>query len=101
MTSQKIFNLHFSFTFIYLLGRSLEQVFNVLYTYSLIHYYSNLSKCFFLSFRPEHIIPDDGEECSLVEIDPQQRKRYHTNSIYDEDDDGGHPGRSQVQCQTS
>lgn len=53
-----------------------------------------------LPARPELIIPDDSEECSLVEIERSQRHRRHNHSIYDDDDDD-HGGRQHVQCQTS
>ncbi|KAK8400260.1 hypothetical protein O3P69_003159 [Scylla paramamosain] len=50
--------------------------------------------------RPEIIIPDEGEEVNLVELDHNQRGRRH-NHIYDDDDDDHHGGRQHVQCQTS
>uniref|UniRef100_A0A0P4VVM1 DnaJ homolog subfamily A member 1 n=1 Tax=Scylla olivacea TaxID=85551 RepID=A0A0P4VVM1_SCYOL len=50
--------------------------------------------------RPEIIIPDEGEEVNLVELDHNQRGRRH-NHIYDEDEDDHHGGRQHVQCQTS
>lgn len=70
----------------------------------LIHQYIN-NFCnipnFFFFPRPEVIIPDDGEEVNLVELDRSQRGRRHQNQhMYDEDDDDHHAGRH-VQCQTS
>ncbi|KAK7086922.1 DnaJ (Hsp40), subfamily A, member 4 [Halocaridina rubra] len=53
-----------------------------------------------LPARPELIIPDDSEECFLVEIERSQRGRRHNHSIYDDDDDE-HGQRQHVQCQTS
>ncbi|XP_045607296.1 dnaJ homolog subfamily A member 1 [Procambarus clarkii] len=53
-----------------------------------------------LPARPEVMIPDDSEECQLIEMDRSQRNRRH-NSIYDEDDDDHPGGRQHVQCQTS
>ncbi|KAK8738271.1 hypothetical protein OTU49_004136, partial [Cherax quadricarinatus] len=50
--------------------------------------------------RPEIMIPDEVEECQLIEMDRSQRNRRH-NSVYDEDEDDHHGGRQHVQCQTS
>lgn len=48
------------------------------------------------------MIPDDGEEVQLVEMDPRQRgHRHHNHMAYDDDDDDHHGGRQHVQCQTS
>lgn len=46
--------------------------------------------------RPEQMIPDNIEECELVNMDPESesRRRNYRNS-YDEDEG---PGRSRVQC---
>ncbi|XP_071541162.1 dnaJ homolog subfamily A member 1 [Panulirus ornatus] len=51
--------------------------------------------------RPEVMIPDDSEECQMVEIDRSQRSHRNHNAIYDEDEDDHHGGRQHVQCQTS
>lgn len=53
-----------------------------------------------LPARPEAIIPDESEECNLVEIERSQRHRRHNHSIYDDDDDESGQ-RQHVQCQTS
>ncbi|XP_064091528.1 dnaJ homolog subfamily A member 1-like [Macrobrachium nipponense] len=53
-----------------------------------------------LPVRPEIIIPDDSEECNLVEIERSQRNRRHNHSMYDDDDDE-HDQRQHLQCQTS
>jgi len=50
--------------------------------------------------RPEVIIPDESEECQLVELDRSQRRRQN-HSMYDDDDDEGPGGRQHVQCQAS
>ena len=57
----------------------------------------------FFFFRPEQIIPEDSEECSLVEMEPNQNRnrRHYMNSVYDDDDEDGPSGRQHVQCQTS
>ncbi|XP_063230348.1 dnaJ homolog subfamily A member 1 [Bacillus rossius redtenbacheri] len=49
--------------------------------------------------RPEVMIPDNAEECMLVELDPEQegRRRNYRNA-YDEDEPGH--GQSRVQCAT-
>lgn len=49
--------------------------------------------------RPEIIIPDQAEECTLLPFDIQQenRRREHKNA-YDEDGDMGGPGAQRVQC---
>ncbi|KAG7175317.1 dnaJ homolog subfamily A member 1-like isoform X1 [Homarus americanus] len=51
--------------------------------------------------RPGVMIPDESEECQLIEMDRSQRSRRHNHSLYDEDDDDHHGGRQHVQCQTS
>lgn len=51
--------------------------------------------------RLEVMIPDNAEEVSLIELDPEQearRQRTH-KQVYEEDDDYGHH-RGGVQCQT-
>lgn len=49
--------------------------------------------------RPEIMIPDTAEECTLVPMDPEQEaRRRHQKNAYDEDDDRRGPG---VQCATS
>lgn len=50
-----------------------------------------------LPARPEVMIPDNAEECSLQEMDPTHRRRRRYQSMEEED---GH-GRQHVQCQTS
>ncbi|MCL4122160.1 UNVERIFIED_CONTAM: hypothetical protein GTU68_038758 [Idotea baltica] len=56
--------------------------------------------------RPEVIVPEDAEECSLIEMDPahhnSHRRSHHNMMMHDEDDDEGmHGGRQHVQCQQS
>lgn len=53
----------------------------------------------FFFCRPETMIPDNAEECLLVELDPEQeaRRREYKNA-YDEDEAGHGPSR--VQCAT-
>ncbi|XP_044734752.1 dnaJ homolog subfamily A member 1 [Chrysoperla carnea] len=52
--------------------------------------------------RPEIIIPDGAEECTLVSLDPEEEatKRQQKN-VYDEDDDPQERGGQRVQCATS
>ncbi|XP_054279648.1 dnaJ homolog subfamily A member 1-like [Macrosteles quadrilineatus] len=49
--------------------------------------------------RPEQMIPDNAEECMLVEMDPdsENRRRDYRNAC--DEDEGGH-GPSRVQCAT-
>ncbi|KAB7506344.1 DnaJ-like protein subfamily A member 1 [Armadillidium nasatum] len=57
--------------------------------------------------RPEVIIPDEAEECQLIEVEASyernRRRRHQDHMMYDDDDDdeGMHGGRQHVQCQQS
>nr|CAD7267594.1 unnamed protein product [Timema shepardi] len=52
-----------------------------------------------LPARPEHMIPDNAEDCLLVDIDPDQESRQREfKNAYDEDEAGHGPNR--VQCAT-
>ena len=61
-----------------------------------ISFYGNYLHCLFF-FRDELIIPDDSEECELVEIEVNRRR--HNHESYEEDEDDG--PRGPVQCQSS
>ena len=53
-----------------------------------------------LTFLQEIIVPDDAEECVLVDFDPASHPRHHNGrgtEIYDSDDEGGQQGQG-VQC---
>jgi len=50
--------------------------------------------------KEEIIVPDDAEECVLVDFDPASHPRHHNGrgtEIYDSDDEGGQQGQG-VQC---
>ncbi|XP_078358272.1 dnaJ homolog subfamily A member 1-like [Oculina patagonica] len=52
--------------------------------------------------REEVLLPEEGEEVTLVKIDPEEQarnRRQHMGNAYDDDEDFGHP-RGGVQCQS-
>lgn len=52
--------------------------------------------------RPQETIPENAEECMLVDMDPASEGRRRPNhNAYEEDEEGGRGGHPSVQCASS
>lgn len=50
--------------------------------------------------RPQVAISEHAEEAVLIDIDPNQEQRSHSNRMYYDEDDDPHSSRRGVQCQS-
>lgn len=71
------------------------------YYISRLNYARTERLCSRLIRRSESIIPENAEECTLIEMDPEDSRRrgasHHHGNAYEEDEG---PGASRVQCAT-